>query len=701
MLANLAELRRKLGLLDHAEHAIAFGRRTLGPGMPPARAAQFDVVAARIALTRGMTLDARREIEAARRRRGGGRQRILGEAHRVAARIALDDGDLPRAAQMLARARELATKDEGRAEIALLEALHERAAEERDMAPAGRPLSRGRGPRATSSCCARRTCSSPSCTAPRGTPRRPGLTSTRPRAFATRSSSESRASSAPPTSRRPTSSRSRGSKRSSPIRRRASLVDPPRSRTDPAIDPRDSPAASPPREIIGDDPAIRGLISAIRKIARSSSTVLIRGESGTGKELVAEALHRASERAGGPLVTVNCAALVETLLLSELFGHEKGAFTGAASRRRGRFELAEGGTLFLDEIGDISSRTQVALLRVLQERTFERVGGTTAIRANVRIVCATHRDLRAMVERGEFREDLYYRLRGITLEVPALRARIGDLPRISEHLLARIGAERGEAPKTLAPDAIELLGRHRWAGNVRELENALRAVTLFAESSQIGAADLLDNVDDLRPLFRASIPPSLAAPLANGSRPSAPLSVSTPPPAADVSGSAVRCDLVRHGGCRRAGKRQSVAPDRGQRDFDRVRSGSTGQRFALGHEAADRARLHCTSPRGDEGKHHARGGDSWNEAPAAESVGQAVRPRGRFLGGFGMRGIVRSSSRLARLVLALSRSLVGLAWAAARCRPPSGEQIRAPNGQEDARAAPSRAAPTHGRAAAA
>src|SRR5262249_19432117 len=245
-----------------------------------------------------------------------------------------------------------------------------------------------------------------------------------------------------------------------------------------------------------DDPAIRGLIAAVKKVARSNATVLVRGESGTGKELVAEALHRASDRAAGPLVTVNCAALVETLLLSELFGHEKGAFTGAFARRRGRFELAEGGTLFLDEIGAISARTQVALLRVLQERTFERVGGTTPLRANVRIVCATHRDLRAMVERGDFREDLYYRLRGITLEVPALRQRMGDLPRLGEHLLARIAVERGEPAKTLSPDALDLLARHRWPGNVRELENALRAASLFAEGGTITAADLVENVDD-------------------------------------------------------------------------------------------------------------------------------------------------------------------------------------------------------------
>jgi DNA-binding NtrC family response regulator len=252
--------------------------------------------------------------------------------------------------------------------------------------------------------------------------------------------------------------------------------------------------------IIGDSPLLKEVIERVKKVAQSKATILIEGESGTGKELIAQAIHQSSPRSRGPFVAVHCAALSESLLESELFGHEKGSFTGAFARRRGRFELAEGGTLFLDEIGDISARTQVALLRVLQERTFERVGGTTAIRANVRIVCATHRDLRAMVERGDFREDLYYRLRGITLEVPALRARLGDLPRISEHLLARIATERGEQPKTLAPDAIELLARHRWPGNVRELENALRVASLFAESNAIAARDFAENVDDLRRL---------------------------------------------------------------------------------------------------------------------------------------------------------------------------------------------------------
>jgi transcriptional regulator with GAF, ATPase, and Fis domain len=265
---------------------------------------------------------------------------------------------------------------------------------------------------------------------------------------------------------------------------------------------RSARSLAPRRELVGDDPTIRGLHLAIRKVARTDSTVLIRGESGTGKELVAEAVHRASDRNSGPFVAVNCAALVETLLLSELFGHEKGAFTGAVARRRGRFEMAEGGTLFLDEIGDISPRTQVALLRVLQDKMLERVGGTTAIRANVRVICATHRDLKAMVERGEFREDLYYRLRGITLEIPPLRSRMGDLPRITEALLERIAHERACDAKRLSPDAMELLERHRWPGNVRELENALRAASLFAEGEFITANDLGDNVEDLKGLSK-------------------------------------------------------------------------------------------------------------------------------------------------------------------------------------------------------
>jgi transcriptional regulator with GAF, ATPase, and Fis domain len=242
--------------------------------------------------------------------------------------------------------------------------------------------------------------------------------------------------------------------------------------------------------IAGTSAAIAGVLSVIDKVASSDAIVLIRGESGTGKELVAEALHRASERATGPLVSVNCAALVETLLLSELFGHERGAFTGAQARKKGRFELADGGTIFLDEIGDISAKTQVALLRVLQEREFERVGGTQAIRVDVRIVAATHRDLEKMVREGTFREDLYYRLRGVTVEMPPVRKRIEDMPILPERLLGRIAMERNEPAKRISAEALELLASHRWPGNVRELENVLRSATLFAETDELTVDDL-------------------------------------------------------------------------------------------------------------------------------------------------------------------------------------------------------------------
>jgi|GEM_PF-399472 len=521
LLGNLAELRRRVGLLDHAEHAVAFGRRALGPGMPPARASHFSLQAARNALVRGNTVEARREAaRALADSDAAGVRHYSADAYCVLTRAALEDGDLPRAGELLERGRSLATTDALRAEAALLAARHARAAGEDADALAAEALAAARASseedliieahvllaeihRASGRLEAARA------HVEHAAALRDQIAATLPDdvrgAFLSRPDLVSLA-------------------RLQAIREPLSCADlAPQSQSQPRSSSR--PPAGAPRELVGDDPAIRGLLTAVRKVARSSSTVLVRGESGTGKELVAEAIHRASERAAGPLVTVNCAALVETLLLSELFGHEKGAFTGAIARRRGRFELAEGGTLFLDEIGDISPRTQVALLRVLQERTFERVGGTAPIRANVRVICATHRDLKAMVERGEFREDLYYRLRGITLEVPPLRARMGDLPRISDHLLARIAIERGEAKKTLSSDAVDLLGRHRWPGNVRELENALRAASLFADGSIITAATLVENVDDLRavaagPRARPSLPPpvlaSVDAPQAGG-----------------------------------------------------------------------------------------------------------------------------------------------------------------------------------------
>jgi transcriptional regulator with GAF, ATPase, and Fis domain/tetratricopeptide (TPR) repeat protein len=498
VLSNLAELRRRLGLLDHAEHAVTFGRRTLGPGMPPAHSAFFSIQAARTALMRGNTVEARREAtRALAESEAAGLRNYVCETCCVGARVALEDGDLSRASELIDRARTEATTDELRAEMSLVAASYARACGDDGDGLALEALAAARASGKEDLVIeAHALLAEIHRVAGRPETARAHVTA----AVALR---DQIASTLP------------GDVRSAFLSRpdlmalsklHAALYEPtcqgeqgdlaPASQSSPRSSSRPPPAL--PREIIGDDPAVRGLLAAVRKVARSSSTVLVRGESGTGKELVADAIHRASERASGPLVTVNCAALVETLLLSELFGHEKGAFTGAIARRRGRFEMAEGGTLFLDEIGDISARTQVALLRVLQERTFERVGGTAPIRANVRVICATHRDLKAMVERGEFREDLYYRLRGITLEVPPLRSRMGDLPRISEHLLARIALERGEAEKALSADALDLLGRHRWPGNIRELENALRAASLFAEGDVITAATLLDNVDDLR-----------------------------------------------------------------------------------------------------------------------------------------------------------------------------------------------------------
>ncbi len=243
----------------------------------------------------------------------------------------------------------------------------------------------------------------------------------------------------------------------------------------------------------------------LEPLGRSNATVLIRGESGTGKELIAEALHLLSPRKAMPLVKVNCAAMVEDLLLSELFGHEKGAFTGAIRERKGRFELADGGTLFLDEIGDISPKCQVALLRVLQEREFERVGGTRTLKVDVRVICATNCDLETQIAQGRFRQDLYYRLKGVMLELPSLRERLEDLGLLSEHFLARVARERGEAVKHLSLDALELLRRHSWPGNVRELENVLASATIFADGNLI-TPDAFSHISELASLMAGTVP---------------------------------------------------------------------------------------------------------------------------------------------------------------------------------------------------
>ncbi|MGC4117085.1 MAG: sigma 54-interacting transcriptional regulator [Myxococcales bacterium] len=252
--------------------------------------------------------------------------------------------------------------------------------------------------------------------------------------------------------------------------------------------------------LLGKAPALKKVLKVLDAVARSNATVLIRGESGTGKEVLAEALHKKSPRRNMPLVKVNCAAMVEDLLLSELFGHEKGAFTGAVRERKGRFELAEGGTIFLDEIGDISPKAQVALLRVLQEREFERVGGQKTLKVDVRVICATNRDLEAMIQAGTFRQDLYYRLKGVMLELPPLRERLDDLPELIEHFLSRFARERHEEKKALSPEASELLRRYPWPGNVRELENVISSASIFAAGRCI-TPEAFENVQELAPLI--------------------------------------------------------------------------------------------------------------------------------------------------------------------------------------------------------
>lgn len=246
--------------------------------------------------------------------------------------------------------------------------------------------------------------------------------------------------------------------------------------------------ANGPRLSYG-DPAMDPVCRAVDKVARTDATVLLRGESGTGKEVVADAIHRNSTRASGPFVTVNCAAMPDTLVESELFGHEKGAFTGATERRRGKIELAEGGTFFLDEIGELRPEAQAKLLRVLEDGKFEHLGGAQVIHADVRWIAATNRDLEAMVADGSFREDLYHRLSIFPIRLPPLRARPADILPIAEAILLRLGRKNGSAFR-LSPAAREALLAHAWKGNVRELRNALERATIMAEESEIDVGDL-------------------------------------------------------------------------------------------------------------------------------------------------------------------------------------------------------------------
>jgi two-component system, NtrC family, nitrogen regulation response regulator GlnG len=252
-------------------------------------------------------------------------------------------------------------------------------------------------------------------------------------------------------------------------------------------------------ELLGKAPAMQQVFRAIGRLARSSVTVLITGESGTGKELVARALHEHSPRSGRPFIALNTAAIPADLLESELFGHERGAFTGADSLRRGRFEQANGGTLFLDEIGDMSMPLQTRLLRVLAEGEFYRVGGQTPIKVDVRVIAASNQNLQERVSRGLFREDLYHRLNVIRIELPPLRARAEDVPALLSHYLLVAAHELGVEPKALAPDALARLTAHRWPGNVRELVNLCRRLSVLAPGSEVHSVDLPPELADAAP----------------------------------------------------------------------------------------------------------------------------------------------------------------------------------------------------------
>jgi PAS domain S-box-containing protein len=235
-------------------------------------------------------------------------------------------------------------------------------------------------------------------------------------------------------------------------------------------------------EIVGTSPLLKAVLERVARVARTDSTVLITGETGTGKELIARAIHKRSDRAKGPFVSVNCAAIPRDLIASELFGHERGAFTGALQRRLGRFEMAEGGTLFLDEIGELPAETQVALLRILQEREFQRVGGNQTIKTNVRVIAATHRDLPALIEAGSFRSDLFYRINVFPLEMPALRERKEDIRLLVEYFIHRYASKAGKNITRIDRKSLDRLESYPWPGNIRELQNVIERSVILCDT---------------------------------------------------------------------------------------------------------------------------------------------------------------------------------------------------------------------------
>jgi two-component system, NtrC family, response regulator len=258
-------------------------------------------------------------------------------------------------------------------------------------------------------------------------------------------------------------------------------------------------------QIIGRSKAMRRVLEMVDRAAPSKSTVLITGESGTGKELIAKAIHFASPRKKGPYISVNCMALNPGVLESELFGHEKGSFTGAVARKRGRFELAHGGTLFLDEVGELSADLQVKLLRVLQERTFERVGGSEQISVDIRIVVATNKDLQAVVASGDFREDLFYRLNVVQIPLPPMRERREDIPLLAAHFLKKFTEENASPVKGFTADAIDYLTAYEWPGNVRQLENVVERCVVMAGDEMIRVEDLPPEIRDEEAQFKSAV----------------------------------------------------------------------------------------------------------------------------------------------------------------------------------------------------
>jgi DNA-binding NtrC family response regulator len=249
--------------------------------------------------------------------------------------------------------------------------------------------------------------------------------------------------------------------------------------------------------ILGNSAPMQEVFDTIRQVAPTRATVLVEGESGTGKELVARAIHQLSQRAKGPFVPIHCAALSKTLLESELFGHEKGAYTGATEQRSGRFEMADGGTLFLDEIGEIDPAVQVKILRVLEEHKFERVGSSTTMEVDVRLLAATNRDLKQMVADGKFREDLFYRLYVVNIHLPPLRERGNDIAVLAQHFLQEFAAENKKAVTGLTPDALDLLVAYVWPGNVRELRNVMERMVVLARNEKLTVRDLPANIREL------------------------------------------------------------------------------------------------------------------------------------------------------------------------------------------------------------